>query len=228
MIREQKVLLIRKIVAALFLLLGIAFPFILTKLPPKRAKLLSNEGSSVNYYERSDHTTFEITFHFDIKVRYGTIDVTFFDKDGNSLGMQSHNLYVNGADSKDVIVPFDVDGKAVSYQIDDYYVVKPIANIGWAIAIVAVDALLFYFFATAMVLSTKVYKYNGHEIVIYVGRINRYIKVDGDVVARYKTIFTSIPLKLSCTLDDGTLLTALVNKYNRITLFVNAEQYDGK
>lgn len=228
MIREQKILLIRKIVATILLLLGIAFPYILSKLPPKRAKLLSDEGHSVTYYERSNNTTFEIEFHFDIEITSGSVDVTFFDKDGNSLGSQPYYFYGNSVYGKDVVASFSVDGNATSYRIDDYDVVKPVGNIGWVIAIVAVDALLFYLFTTTIVLSAKGYKYNGHDIVVYIGRIIRYIKVDGNIVAAYKTIFTSVPLRLTCTLDDGTLLIAKVNRFNRITLFVNGERYDGK
>ena len=77
------------------------------------------------------------------------------------------------------------------------------------------------FFIGTLLLSCKVYEYNGRQIIVYAGWYYHYVKIDGEKLDEHNTIIAYTPIVLSCMLDDGTPLQATISLTNRIALKIN-------
>lgn len=88
-----------------------------------------------------------------------------------------------------------------------------------------IDFVIFLFFIASLLLSCKVYDYNGYEIVVYAGFYHHYIKVNGRKVDEHDTVISFTAILLSCTLNDGTDMQATITMTNRISLKINNQLY---
>lgn len=95
----------------------------------------------------------------------------------------------------------------------------------WYILVMMLDAFVPLFFICALLLSCKIYRYNGMEIIVYAGWYHHYIKVSGVLVDTHNTILSYTPIVLSATLEDGTELQATISLTNRISLKINNKLY---
>lgn len=87
------------------------------------------------------------------------------------------------------------------------------------------EIIIFIVFILSLLLSCKVYDYNGVEIIVYAGIYHHYIKVNGSIVDEYNTISSWTAITLSCALDDDTELKATISLSNRIALKINNKLY---
>ena len=87
------------------------------------------------------------------------------------------------------------------------------------------DIFIFSFFIRSLLLSCKVCEYNGNDIIVYAGWIQHYIKVNGKIMDEINTFIMYTPISLSCTLDDGTIISASITVASRITLKINNQLY---
>lgn len=88
-----------------------------------------------------------------------------------------------------------------------------------------VEIIIFIVFIASLLLSCKVYNYNGYEIIVYAGWFHNYIKVNGSIADEYNTISSWTAIILSCALDDDTELKATISLSNRIALKINNKLY---
>ena len=95
----------------------------------------------------------------------------------------------------------------------------------FALVLPFVDILAFAFFIAALTFSCKTYYYKDNIIVVYAGFSHHYIKVNGKIVDEYVSSFAFTPIRLSHTLQDGSLINATVSLSNRITLKINDKLY---
>lgn len=96
-------------------------------------------------------------------------------------------------------------------------------NIGYLVYFASVFVICFLI--TSLLLSCKVYDYNGVEIIVYAGRYHNYIKVNGTITDEHNTLRTWTAITLSCALDDDTELKATISLSNRIALKINNKLY---
>ena len=163
---------------------------------------------------------------FDGEVDSGTLTVEFFDPEEDSLGIYTENYYV--VDSKAEVIYF-VDGMVDSYRIVDYTVYDyGEFDIGmyFAIVIVAwISFCLLLMFIGALMLSCKVYQFDGHQIIVYAGFCHHYIKIDDEKYDEHNTILTFSPINMSCVVGEHHL-EATVTLTNRISLKIDGRLCD--
>lgn len=221
MLYEKKKILIRRIVWGILLAIGILVPVILSNQPAEDVNIVNDDGYIIEYYEYSDTTDCEIEVTFDREVSSADIVVAFYDSDGNLLEREEGYFY--GYDNK-VSATFFIDGSVDSYEIISYEV-SIYENNDYIMWFLIVDLVAVVFFICSLLLSCKVYEYNGKTIIVYAGFYHHYLKVDGEIMDEHNTLtsFTAIPL--SCTLDDGAVLHATITMTNRISLKINDRLY---
>ena len=94
-----------------------------------------------------------------------------------------------------------------------------------AVCCIFADIFILIFLISSFLYSCKVYEYNGNVIVVYAGYSHHYIKVNGEKTDEYISSIFFTPIRLSCTLEDGTHLAATVSLVNRISLKINDRLY---
>lgn len=94
-----------------------------------------------------------------------------------------------------------------------------------AVCCIFADIFILIFLISSFLYSCKVYEYNGNVIVVYAGYSHHYIKVNGEKTDEYISSIFFTPIRLSCTLEDGTHLAATVSLANRISLKINDRLY---
>ncbi|MDE6356274.1 MAG: hypothetical protein K2L67_03425 [Clostridia bacterium] len=92
--------------------------------------------------------------------------------------------------------------------------------------ILTFDSVTLVFFIASLLLTCKIYDYNGDEIIVYAGWYHHYIKVNGEKADEHNTIFTYTAINMSCTLDDGAEVWATISMTNRISLKINNRLYN--
>lgn len=218
---EKKKLLFRKIRWIVLLLLGIIIPIIIAN--RSSAEIIDDSGYISNYYEYLNTTTCEIEVTFNVPVDSADVTVAFYDDQNQLLAQETGHFFGNGSATLSHTF-YSIDGKVDSYEILYYS-----ANI-YNTAILyylffVVDISIFVFFIAAMLLSCKIYDYNGVEILVYAGWYHHYIKVDDVKVDEHNTIVSHVPICLSTTLQDGTNIYATISLTNRIALKINDRLY---
>ena len=173
-----------------------------------------------------EETECEIDIVFDGEVDSGTLTVEFFDPEEDSLGIYTESYYA--VDSKAEVIYF-VDGMVDSYRIVDYTVYNyGEFDIGmyFAIVIVAwISFCLLLMFIGALMLSCKVYQFDGHQIIVYAGFCHHYIKIDDEKYDEHNTILTFSPINMSCVVGEHHL-EATVTLTNRISLKIDGRLCD--
>lgn len=225
MLYEKKKILVRRIVWGILLAIGIVVPVILALQPVEEATLINDKGYVTEYYEFTDMTDCEIEVTFDREVSSADIVVAFYDGNGNFLAREEG--YFTGYDNE-LSASFFIDGQVDSYEIvscelsvsSNYY-----DNFIWYFIIYIFDVFAFAFFVCALLLSCKVYEYDGKMILVYAGYYHHYLKADGVKMDEHNTLFSFTAIPLSCTLDDGTVLSATISMTNRISLKINDRLY---
>lgn len=96
-------------------------------------------------------------------------------------------------------------------------------NIGFMV--LYANAFVFVFLVWSLMLSCKVYDYNGVEIIVYAGWFHNYIKVNGIVMDEHNTFQRWTAIILSCTLEDSTDLKVTISLFRRIALKINNKLY---
>ena len=224
MIREEKKLIVHKVIWSGLLLWGILIPILVFCLPQKIEEI-SHNGSLVSYYEYSNESVCEIEITFNKKIESGNITVAFYDANGQFLSEEDGYLLGYGSTTASCTFYF-VPGKVDKYLILDWEVniYRPFATT-WLIVFIYLDVFLFVFWVATLTLSCKIYDYNDTEIIVYAGWFHHYIKVDGTILDEHNALFWRVAIELSCVLDDGTDLKARITTGNRISLKVNNRLY---
>lgn len=88
------------------------------------------------------------------------------------------------------------------------------------------DVFILTFLIGSFFLSYKLYEYNGNVIIVYAGFSHHYIKVNGVKTDEYISSIYFTPIRLSCTLEDGTNIQATISLTNRISLKINDRLYE--
>lgn len=231
MLFEKKKLLIHRLIwgiaFAVSVIAVIAMIIALIKPEPEtQIELVSDSGYILEYWEYLEETECEIDIVFDGEVDSGTLTVEFFDPEEDSLGVYTESFYV--VDSKAEVIYF-VDGMVDSYRIVDYTVYDyGEFDIGmyFATAIVAwISFCLLLMFIGALMLSCKVYQFEGHQIIVYAGFCHHYIKIDDEKYDEHNTILTFSPINMSCVVGEHHL-EATVTLTNRISLKIDGRLCD--
>ena len=229
MIYEKKKLLIYKLISFALLLLVVFIPIIKICNKPKDAKIIKDNGYINYYYEYLNETVVDMEVTFDNEVSSANITIAFYDREDNLLETKTEYFYSYGENKTFSKTIYSIDGKVDSYEILDYEVTMPPALSYLLIMILIYGGIfIFIFFIGTLLLSCKIYNYNGNEIVVYAGGFHHYIKVNGIKTDEHNTIISYTAIHLSCTLDDGTLLDATISMTNRISLKINNKLYLGK
>ena len=76
-------------------------------------------------------------------------------------------------------------------------------------------------FIASLFLSYKQYNYNGATISVYAGWYHHALRINGEIFDEHNTLMSFTPIKLSTTLDNGTVLEATISLSNRIVLKIN-------
>ena len=95
----------------------------------------------------------------------------------------------------------------------------------WIWLIMFLDIIVPLFLIGSLLLSCKVYDYDGKEVIVYAGWFHHYMKVSGVPLDEHNTIMYFTPIVLSTTLKDGTILQATISLTNRISLKINNQLY---
>ena len=112
-----------------------------------------------------------------------------------------------------ILIASIVVGIVVFNRDDDLYV------IGYFMFVLSIFVLLL--FVSTLLQSYKAYTYNGRIIEVYSGWYHHYMTYGGIKVDEHNTIQTFAPIWLSCTLDDGTFISATISLCGRIALKIN-------
>ena len=230
---DKKKIKTHKIIWSVIFTISIILPFIFIFCnsscnADKEATIVSNTGKLDDYYEYINTSSCTITLTFDIDVDSGYIEVEFYDVNGKLLADKTDYFY---AYSNKVDVHFySIDGKVSSYNVVDYYAIQDLSYnrvIGTQIfrAMIYISILILAFFISALLLSCKIYEYNGNYITVYAGWSNYFIKVNGVKVDEYVSMFNYGAIDLQTTLSDGSFVMARISPSNKITLRINNVLY---
>ena len=231
MLFEKKKLLIHRLIwgiaFAVSVIAVIAMIIALIKPEPEtQIELVSDSGYILEYWEYLEETECEIDIVFDGEVDSGTLTVEFFDPEEDSLGVYTESYYA--VDSKAEVIYF-VDGMVDSYRIVDYTVYDyGEFDIGMYFATVIaawISFCLLLMFIGALMLSCKVYQFEGHQIIVYAGFCHHYIKIDDEKYDEHNTILTFSPINMSCVVGEHHL-EATVTLTNRISLKIDGRLCD--
>lgn len=213
-------ILVHRVVCTVALFIGIIVPIIMYANATTGFEIESDRGTIKDYYEYIDSTNCEINVVFNKNVYMCSITVAFYDINGNYLGQETDWEYGNG---KNVTATFySVDGKVDSYNIINF---EAKGNTAYLPVFIYIDLFILTFWICSLLLSCKIYNYNGKKILVYAGWFHHYIEVDGRYMDEHNTLMSFTPIELSCTLDDGTLLQARISLTNRISLKINNQLY---
>lgn len=196
----------------------------------EEVKLVGDDGYITEYYEYLDETNCEIEAEFNVPVNSGYITVSFYDK--NEKWLATKRGYFSGySDDNTLSCEFiGIEGKVDSYIIIGYsdITARQDSNgkevVGIIILAVGVPIGL-CMFISALMLSYKVYVYDKKLIIVYSGWYHHYMTYGGIKVDEHNTIQTFAPIWLSCTLDDGTFISATISLSGRIALKINNRLY---
>lgn len=98
----------------------------------------------------------------------------------------------------------------------------------WIYVLIMYDAVCVAFFIMALLTTYRAYEYDGNIMIVYAGFYYRYLKINGEVMDEHNTVMTFTAIQLSCTLDDGTVVTANITLTNRISLKINNRLYKNR
>ena len=220
---ERGKLTFRKIAWTVLMLLGIIVPIILANLPQDPVEIVDDDGYILHYYESLNDTTCEIEVTFSTEIESGYITVVFFDADYQTLSTEKGFLY--GYDTTLSCTFYSIPGKVAGYRILDYEVNVPNPYESALYALIFIDIIIFSIFIGTLLLSCKIYDFNGIEILVYAGWYHHYIKVNDVPVDEHNTLISFTPIVLSATLENGTVLQATISLTNRISLKINNKLY---
>ena len=230
---DKKKIKMHKIIWSVIFAISIILPFIFIFCnsscnADKEATIVSTTGKLDDYYEYINTSSCTITLTFDIYVDSGYVQVEFYDKNGKLLADKTDYFY---AYSNEVDVHFySIDGKVSSYDVVGCYAIQDLSYnrlIGTQIfrAMIYLSILILAFFISALLLTCKIYEYNGNIITVYAGWSNHFIKVNGVKADEHNTFISYSPIYLSTHLPDGTYLQATISTMNRISLKINNVLY---
>ena len=106
------------------------------------------------------------------------------------------------------------------YEPQDVYSIAPDTCIIFGFTF-AICFIIMLFFGP----KCKCYHYEKFNIVIYAGYRNHYLKINDEIYDEYVCSFVFSPIKLSASLENGTLLEATLSPSNTIKLKVNGKLY---
>lgn len=189
---------------------------------PKPAEIVDQNGY-VDYYDSLNYSKCEIEIVCAKEVRDSNITVAFYDEEGNLLSTETKYFY---SDSNKLTATFySINGNVDSYEIIDGDI--NVYNNNDAVArvfIIMIPFILLLLIGTLM-LSYKVYDYDGNKIEVYSGWYYHYIKINGEKYDEHNTSLSLSSIYLSCMLDDNTAIEATISLSNRIALKVNGKLY---
>ena len=226
--KGKRKVLFRRLIA--FILLALAVLFLVrakNKFANTPIEILdsSMETSTYEYLESSSCTLY-VTL--DKKIESGDVSVAFYDEKGKLLTTEEHYLSddYNSAANTYRAYFYSIDGIVDSYEILSLETTLDGAEITILLYGIAIFFLALYFLDTLLGLSCKVYEYNGNEIVVYSGWYHHYLKVNDEKVDESNTLSSFVPIFLTTTLEDGTLIEANFSSLNhRISLKINTKLY---
>ncbi len=224
MSHEKKKILIYRIALSVLSLLSIIITIIIACSQPKEIKIINDNAYLSDYYVTLDESVCEVEITFNTKIDSCYITAVFYDADGRVLDTLEEFCYGPG---NTMLATFYVNGEVDSYEIIDY---EATANNDGAyiatIIFVFVDIFFIVFLICSFLTSCKYYEFADNKIVVYAGWYYHYIKVNGIKTDEHNTLLWLTPIVLSCTLNDGTELKAVISLTNQISLKLNNLLYN--
>ena len=192
--------------------------------------LYSFEGSNYSY----SNAQLAITFNEEV-VNGSVMHIIVYDSNDNILLEKDVACYAPyGEDTVTLFTPVYIqNGKIDHFEVVDFSEVSPVVHkpatsvvwrilpfVGiWALAraLIAVPCLIF-----CLCLSCKSYSCNNHEILVFAGRLQHYIKVDGVKIDQKSALFSLSPFALQATTAEGDRIEASISSLTkRINLKIN-------
>ena len=206
--------------------------------PP--VEIVSDACYIESYYQSLNETSCSLEIEFNQTVYPDEITVTFYDKSGKKLATQ--NVELRGAsyisyDTKAVNDYFIVKGNVDSYEIVDYSGIESAEldlyyrDIEEMATSLMVLWMLWLFFRSIYIIpivlsvlffSCKTYRINGHSVIVYAGRMQHYIKIDGQKHDEKNALISFTALTLSASTNEGDRIEVYISSFTkRISLRVN-------
>lgn len=225
-------LTIRKIACAAIFFILIIVALVMMFAQPSKAKMVDDNGYIIDYNATYNKTETEVEVTLNKPVDSGSIKVSFYDENDNLLSTVSKDYESDILEDPQRIVTFKftVLGRVNKYHIEEYYFVNEDSAIqrgddGTMLLLFTITIGLVFLIDT-LLCDLKCYEYKDKTICVYAGYYHKYIEVDGKKMDEYNTLGSLFaPVRLSCTLDDGTNLDATVSAFKRVTLKVNNQLY---
>ena len=215
---EQKKLIIYRVSWFIILILAILIPLIINVAQPK-LDMVDDHGYIDYYYTSLDETSVRMDIEFNRDVNSGYVIIRFYDNLNRFL--EEKKVYFNGYRDTTLQSFVNVKGEVDSYEIVSYEFDTP-SVVNWNFSLfLPLYAILITFFILSLMLCYKEYYYNGNKISVYAGWYHHTLKVNGVKCDEHNTITSYVPIKLSTTLDDGTIIDVTISLSNRITIKAN-------
>lgn len=223
MAQEKKNILIQRVVFTLLLAICIIVALAMTFSSPKPAKIVDQNGY-VDYYDSLNDSTCEIEIICAEDVQGSNITVAFYDEEGNLLSTETEYFYPNSNKLTETF--YYINGKVDSYEIVDGNINAYDNSDVVARVFFIMSPFILILLICSLMLSYKVYDYDGNKIEVYSGWYYHYIKINGEKYDEHNTLQSFSPIYLSCMLDDYTTIEATISLSNRIALKINGRLYE--
>ena len=231
--QESRGLVLRKLLCSIWFIfpLLLAIPLtvvgvageIFQKEPPP-VEIVSLEVRDLYTYENLDYSNAQLAITFNQEVVNGCVmQIAVYDSRDNVLTESEFACFAPyGSDTTTLFTPVYIyNGTIDHFEVVDFSKVQPLVHepataVAWKIllyvgiwalarALVAVPCLLLCY-----CLSCKTYAYNGHEILVFAGRLQHYIKVDGEKMDQKTALLSLSPFALQAKTADGDLIEVSV------------------
>ena len=232
---ESKGLILRKLANILwfFLPLIVAIGLVLATgetIETSPVEIVDDACYIEEYYEYLQETTCSLEITFNQNVYEGSVTVVFYDEYGVELETLSIPLtnadYFPSYGTEMVNTYFSVEGKVDSYEIIDYSDLQSAEEESYnesRYEIVLFAALLMIIrcpyalpiLITALFFNCKRYLVNGHEIIVYTGRLQHYIKVDGKKYDQKNALISLSPITLNAVLDTQERIEVYIPSFTK-------------
>ena len=224
MIREKKIVLIRRLIGLVLILFGLIFTLVDAVYTPK----LDNCEVYTEYNQSTNTTHYQIEAVFSTNVENAKITINFYDANEKFIGKTTRTAnpwYETDKvtfDDDSFYDTFSISGEIVSFEIVDYDATADLRIIGTEPITFTLLTAIFVILLPILTCKCKTYYYDGKKIVVYVGYFNHYLMIDGEKADERKTLESWVPIYLTSESDEMSV-EITISTCNFVTTKINGK-----
>lgn len=202
-------------------MISISLPPIISFFEPE---LMLVDSRCLVDYDGVRYSECDIELTFNLEVRSGSAYISFYDENENLLVTKDVWFFDDGKVVNKTVSY--IPGNVKFFEVNSFNFYTPLNFFDYLDAFYYLQLIIFiFFFVEALLISYKEYEYKGRKISVYSGFYHHTLRIDGEIYDEHNTIATFTPIKLSCTTEEGDIVSATISITYRISLKINNKLY---